>query len=427
MGTLMGTTPHLRLLILVGSPQLLLTSREWQWWRLMVTSVPLPHPLTLYTTWGWEQCRLVGPSSPSPLFPPPGVCTMVQAWLVSSTRLCPLCWVLIRWPGLWPRTNSLSSRLLGRSPSRPLTCPVPPGVSSSPWRREISARRTSCPRRLPLLQSHACPSGPSPVLHLREYVRLLSLWTVLLLVEAVLRTRRRATSSASSAICWRGWSVGWTIACEIRHSLGSLLGPLQVSLPSHWLSLTLPRWSKLLRRLLNLLQSPQCSLLRPSLWDRLGNSAWPLPVVLLPLSHGVPLQSPPWPLLCHGSPPRWCCPRVPRLWPFLGGHRSPWGGSSFQRARWPQRLPRLQGESPCRACPLLRGRPHQHRLATRMHGSKCPTAIEHLRSLSSHGVPRLPRCTSTNSLMSPRPGLRSGQSPSLLLPPLPHQLRPWRP
>ena len=152
MGTLMGTTPPLRLLILVGSPQLLLTSREWQWWRLMAKSVPLPHPLTLYTTGGWEQCRWVGPFRPSPLFPPPGVCTMVQAWLVSSTRLCPLCWVLIRRPGLWPRENSLSSSLLGRSPSLPLTCPVFPGVSSSPWRRENSARRTSCPRRLPRLQ-----------------------------------------------------------------------------------------------------------------------------------------------------------------------------------------------------------------------------------------------------------------------------------
>ena len=48
----MGTIPHRRLLILAGSPQLLLTSREWQWWRLMVTSVPLPHLLTLYTMGG---------------------------------------------------------------------------------------------------------------------------------------------------------------------------------------------------------------------------------------------------------------------------------------------------------------------------------------------------------------------------------------
>ena len=52
IGTLMGTIPHRRLLILAGSPQLLLTSREWQWWHLMVTSVPLPHLLTLYTTGG---------------------------------------------------------------------------------------------------------------------------------------------------------------------------------------------------------------------------------------------------------------------------------------------------------------------------------------------------------------------------------------
>ena len=35
-----------------GVTQLLLTSREWQWWRLIITSVPLPHPLTLYTTGG---------------------------------------------------------------------------------------------------------------------------------------------------------------------------------------------------------------------------------------------------------------------------------------------------------------------------------------------------------------------------------------
>ena len=48
----MGTISHRRLLILAGSPPLLLTSREWQWWRLMVTSVPLPHLLTLYTTGG---------------------------------------------------------------------------------------------------------------------------------------------------------------------------------------------------------------------------------------------------------------------------------------------------------------------------------------------------------------------------------------
>ena len=149
MGTLMGTIPPLHLWILVGS---LLTSREWQWWCLMVTSVRLPHPLTLYTRGGWEQCRCLGPFRPSPLFPPPGVCTMVQAWLVSSTRLCPLCQVLIRRPGLWPRANSLKSRLLGWSPSRPLTCPVPSGVSSSPWHGEISAHRTSCPRRLPHLQ-----------------------------------------------------------------------------------------------------------------------------------------------------------------------------------------------------------------------------------------------------------------------------------
>ena len=127
---------------------------------------------------------------------------------------------------------------------------------------------------------------------------------------------------------------------------------------------------------MNLLRSPQCSLLRPSLWARLGNSSWLLPVVLLPLSHGVPLQSPPWLLWRHGSPPRWCCPRVPWLWPFLGGHRSPWGGGSFQLAGWPQWLPRLRGESPCHARPLLRGRPHQHRLATWMPGSRCPTAIE---------------------------------------------------
>ena len=150
---------------------------------------------------GWEQCRWVGPFRPSLLFPPPGVCTMVQAWLVLSTRLWPLCRVLIHRPGLWPRANLHSSRLLGRSPSWPLTCPMPPGVSSSPWRRVISARRTSCPRRLPRLQSCACPSGPSPVLHLREYVRLLPLGTVLLLTKAVSRTRRYATSSASSAIC----------------------------------------------------------------------------------------------------------------------------------------------------------------------------------------------------------------------------------
>ena len=30
---------------------------------------------------GREQCRWVGPFRPSPLFPPPGVCTMVRAWL----------------------------------------------------------------------------------------------------------------------------------------------------------------------------------------------------------------------------------------------------------------------------------------------------------------------------------------------------------
>ena len=215
-------------------------------------------------------------------------------------------------------------------------------------------------------------------------------------------------------------------ACGIHHSPGSLLWPLQVSLHSHWLSRTLPCWSKPLRCLLNLLRSPQCSLLQPLPWDRLGNSAWLLPVVLLPLSHGVALQSPPWLLLRHGSPPRWCCPRVPRLWPCRGGHRSPWVGGSFQRAGWPQRLPRLRGESPCRARLLLRGHHLQHRLATQGHGSRCPTAIERLRILSSHGVLRLPRCTSTNSPLSPRLGLSSGQSPSLLLPPLPHQLRPWR-
>ena len=78
-----------------------------------------------------------------------------------------------------------------------------------------------------------------------------------------------------------------------------------------------------------------------------------------------------------------------------------WVGGSFQRAGWPQRLPRLRGESPCRARLLLRGRHHQHRLATQRHGSRCPTAIERLRSLSSHGVLRLLRCTSTNSPMSP--------------------------
>ena len=42
--------------------------------------------------------------------------------------------------------SELSSRLLGRSPSRPLKGPVLPGVSLSPWHQEISARRMSCPR-----------------------------------------------------------------------------------------------------------------------------------------------------------------------------------------------------------------------------------------------------------------------------------------
>ena len=107
-----------------------------------------------------------------------------------------------------------------------------------------------------------------------------------------------------------------------------------------------------------------------------------------------------------------------------GRPQVPLGRGSFQRAGWPPRLPRLRGESPCRARLLLRGHHLQHRPATQGHGSRCPTAIERLRILSSHGVLRLPRCTSTNSPMSPRLGLSSGQSPSLLLPPLPHQLRP---
>ena len=183
-----------------------------------------PSPVYPVYYGGWEQCRWVGPFRPSPLFPPPGVCTMVQAWLVLSTRLWLLCRVLIHRPGLWvhlgplsktPRGNTVILMLIdqftkwiecyplpdqsaevvakaivedffsrfgvpreihtdqgrnfvsnlftslcsllqvrktqttGYSPSRPLTSPMPPGVSSSPWWREISARRTSCPRTSP--------------------------------------------------------------------------------------------------------------------------------------------------------------------------------------------------------------------------------------------------------------------------------------
>ena len=64
---------------------------------------------------GWEQCRWVGPFRPSPLFPPPGVCTMVQAWLVLSTRLWLLCRVLIHRPGLWVHLGPLSKTPRGNT------------------------------------------------------------------------------------------------------------------------------------------------------------------------------------------------------------------------------------------------------------------------------------------------------------------------
>ena len=110
-----------------------------------------------------------------------------------------------------------------------------------------------------------------------------------------------------------------------------------------------------------------------------------------------------------------------------GRPQVPLGRGFLSASRMASAATQAPGESPCRSRLLLRWRHHQQCLATQRHGSRCPTAIERLCSLSSHGVLRLPRCTSTNSPMSPRPGLRSKQSPSLLPLPLPHQLRPWKP
>ena len=68
----------------------------------------------------------------------------------------------------------------------------------------------------------------------------------------------------------------------------------------------------------------------PFPWVSLGNSALLLPVVLLPLSHGVTQQSPLWLLTSRRSSLQWCCLREPQLKPFLGGHRSPSRGGLFQ-------------------------------------------------------------------------------------------------
>ena len=62
--------------------------------------------------------------------------------------------------------------------------------------------------------------------------------------EAVSKTRRCATSSTSSTICWRALSVGWTNASVTHHGLGSLLQLLQASPLYRWLSPSLSLRSK---------------------------------------------------------------------------------------------------------------------------------------------------------------------------------------